>query len=600
MVIQGTTIVDILAWLLGGIIIAIFSWNYFNLETYSFEIQKKGNGKKPVFSEPVLPRFATSPARYWKWFSIFLFFTFLLYYLVANFLDRQVGSNPSTTALEWYKSYNQIFAALLISGLANIVPKELGIIDILRLLRNFTHMRAKIPERALTIFRNIMNHNLNISEYDLSLAVNFVGSDFLTEKDFIDSQDPSEQNTIEKNWTKTCHLKTQIHFLSENTESKYAKILSKPELVFDQAQQNFNIIKEDIKNYKRHEPDTSISSLRDRTRGLLKQFSKLMVCLVFASETKEELIYKKLQQLGINCRKKPRYEINISFLFAGLTAFACIILIIAYVLGMQIEKTNIDATKASLIGIAAVFVICAPLMSVFGIKLVSDEFWPIRGQFSIRQPTPPILMFFLGIGVGILGLYFTDYIGLFDKNNWAHYLPYTVLSGLGAIMAAVVIDNKPRLWKWGAALQRALLLGIIGSLLFFVFGTMATIIMKNITGTHLTWSFFKDQAFTLILLSSVGFISGVVISLLSEYAVRLRNMSEELSLNLSEYLLPALGYENVMNLNYSNLKQLFHTQKGSLPSKFDAYLVDKGILSQEGELTEQSYHLLKADLKKAA
>jgi hypothetical protein len=598
MTIQVTTIVDLLAWLLGGTIVAVFSWNYFNLEAYYFDNPKKG--QKPLFTEPVLPRFATSPARYWKWFSVFLFITLLLYFLVAYFLDQQVGTIQGASSLEWYKAYNQIFAALLISGLANAVPKEFVFIDILKLLRNFTHMRAKIPERAVTIFRNIMNNDLNIKNVDAKSAIDFVGRDYLTEEDFAETGDSLEPNTIEKNWTKTCHLLTQIHRLTENAESRYSYNLSKPELVYDQARQNFDIIKVDIKDYKQHRSTYSRASLKERTRALLKQFSKLIVCLVFASETKEELIYRKLQQLGINCRKKPRYEINVSFLLAGLTAFAFITFIIAYVLGMSLRTTKISATTSILIGLGAAFIICAPIISVFGIKIAAGDFWPIRGQFSLRQPSPPIFMFFVGIGVGVLGFYLTDYTGLFGSRGWTFYLPYVMLAGVGAAMTATVIDFKPRLWKGAAFLERAFFVGVAGALLFFIFGFIATLWVYDPRAADLTSLFIKKNAYTLILLPSIGFLSGITISFLSELAIRVQNEAEELSLNLSEYLLPTLGYENVTHLDFPNLNQLLQRTKESLPPRFNNYLTDRGFLSPEGDLTEQSFRLLKADLKMAA
>ncbi len=586
-----------MAWLVGFVFVTLFSWNYFNLE---IDFEKQGNtgkGSKPVFTDPVLPRFATSPARYWKWLLIFWFITFILWLLVAYFIDQQAGSSQDSGIIEWYKYYPPVFAAFLIIGMPNVIPKELNIINILQKIRDFAHSRAKIPDKAFTIFSNIMKRDLMISESDMEKAIEHVGHDYLMEQDFANSEDPSEYNSIEKNWIKICHFKTKIDFLTENAGSKYTANLNNPELVHTQAEDNFNIIKQDIKEYKHSLPTFSKASLQERTRLLLKQFSKIIVCLVFASEPSEKLIFNKLQQLGINCKEKPRYEINISFLLVGLTIFAFVTFIVAYVLGMNFGDKSIDATKSIQIGFGAVLVICAPIICVFGVKIGFNEIWPVRGQYSDRRHTPWIVMFFMGIGLGILSIFLTAYTGLFGEKSWTLYIPYALLSCFSMTFAAVVIDSKPRIFRKTAALVRILFDGFIGLIGFFIFGLIATICVKNLRAPDLTIEFIDTQKYTLILLTIIGFVSGVIISFFSEIGNQIENESEELSLNLSEYLLPALDHTDASLFNISDLNKSFQGKKETLSPEFCEYLTKKGCMTEEDDLTEKCIDFL-TDLRK--
>ena len=407
---DATIIIDIIAWSVGLGIIALFSWNFFNAGDYYLDSSSNsmpGGREKLVFTEPLLPIFATSRWRYRKWFLVFLTATTAVYILVAFALDKPLSNDSK---LEWYRAYNQVFAALLVSGLVNVLPKQLQFLDLLRWLRNVTHRRAKIPQRAQSIFRNIMNFELNISDNHRQKAIVFIGKDYLDESDFEPAENPINQNTIAKNWSKTCHLLSCIHSLSSDANSRYAYNLSRTELVYDQAKSNFDVIKNDIKSYKSKKSNVSIESLTERTRLLLKQFSKLAVCLVFSSEIKEENIYRKLQGIGVNLRKRIRYELNISFIAISMLSFAFLSLVSVYSLALfKLTKSPMSSDQALLISLAAVLIICAPIMVTFFIKTMSPETWPVRGQFSLRQLTPVMTIFFIGIGMGFCGFYLTSF-----------------------------------------------------------------------------------------------------------------------------------------------------------------------------------------------
>jgi hypothetical protein len=207
---DATLIFNLLAWGMGFAIVYVFSWNFFNAGNYFIDVASGTADKKPdklIFSEPLLPKYATSQRQYRKWFIVFLIFTTIIYVFIYLALKQQL---VDAKANEWYTYFNQIFAALIISGFVNVMPKQLQFLDLLRMVRDATHRRAKIPEQAVSIIRNIMDYELNISATQIEKAIEYIGAEYLTEDDFINSGHQYNQNTIEKNWAKTCHLRTCI------------------------------------------------------------------------------------------------------------------------------------------------------------------------------------------------------------------------------------------------------------------------------------------------------------------------------------------------------------------------------------------------------
>ena len=592
--------VDGLAWIVGLIIIYLFSWNFFNAGDYSFDSTSASlkSNDRLVFNEPLLPIYSTSRIRYRKWFFVFFSIITALYVLVALGLDKSVGSNETT---EWYKSYNQIFAALLISGLVNVLPKQLQFLDILMWIRNATHRRAKIPERALSIFNNIMNFDLKISEQDIKSSILFIGKDYIGEADFAEAKNHTEQDSIEKNWAKTCHLMTSINTLTGIANSAYANNISRPELVFGQAEHNFNIIKDDIKRYRVSQNNISVESLKERTRLLLKQFSKLIVCLVFASEKKEEDIFKKLQGLGINLRKRIKYELNISVIAISMLGFACLSFVSVFLTATFVpsSETSLTSEQIKLISLSAVLIICAPIMATFCVKIFSPDSWPVRGQFSPRKATPAIVLCFLGIGFGLFGFYVMGQTSLFGEKSWYDFWPYTLMAGFISAYAAIIIDSKSRIWSSLSATIRAMKCGVIASLGFLIIAVVSVMIVNEVNPN---WDESKqvlgEKSFALWISSIIGFMSGVIISLLAEFSTSIKNEKEELHINLSEYLLPVLGYGGVTHMNDDDLNHRLHDVKDELPSAFYAYMKEKGFISANEDMSAESVNELKSDLNK--
>lgn len=472
--------INILAWIIGFAVVTIFSWNFFNAGDYYLDspsVSHNADKDKLDFREPLLPIYATSRWRYRKWFMVFLTFTLSLYVLMAYAINEPTqGDNK----LEWYKSYSQIFAAFLISGFVNALPKKLQYLDLLRWVRNMTHRRAKIPHRALSIFRNIMSYDLDLNDQQIESAINCVGSEYLNKKYFALTENTMEQNTIEKNWSKTCHLFTCINIAGRDANSRYAQNLGLPELVYEQAIHNFEIVKDDIKSYNSNRDNIPLESLKERTRLLLKQVSKLFVCLVFASEIKEEQIFRKLKETGVNLKKRINYELKISTIVTSMLVFALLTWISVYALAIFTGKLQIDPSKTHLISLAAVLIICAPIMLTFFIKTMSTEIWPVRGQHSNRKNFPPVIMFLLGIGMGLMGFFAMSYTNLFASNAWYEFWPYTLMSGAISAIAAIVIDTKPRVLTIGMAAKSALLCGAISIVTFVVIAMFSVIVVGDV------------------------------------------------------------------------------------------------------------------------
>jgi hypothetical protein len=369
-------------------------------------------------------------------------------------------------------------------------------------------------------------------------------------------------------------------------------------LVYEQAKNNFEIVKEDVKKYKSNINDVSVESLQERTRFLLKQFSKLVVCLVFASEPTDKEIFSRLKGIGINLRKRIRYELKISIVIISMLIFAAVTFVSTYALAILSKDINgIDSDQSLLISLAAVLIICFPIMLVFVLKALCPVTWPVRGQYSEYQLTPTVTMFFFGVMVGLIGFYLISYTGLLKTMNWYHFWPYTMMSGVISSLSAIVIDFRPRVWNLTHAGLRAVNCGVVALLLFFVIAIFSVIVVNDVKPEwQAIHTALTQHKFVLFMAIIVGFMSGVIISLLGEYSVKIRNKDVELLLNVSEYLLPKLGFKFVIYKDCDEINKQFSEIKNDLPNGLYDYLVSMKFINEEGSLTNNSIDKLKANL----
>lgn len=96
----------------------------------------------------------------------------------------------------------------------------------------------------------------------------------------------------------------------------------------------------------------------------------------------------------------------------------------------------------------------------------------------------------------------------------------------------------------------------------------------------------------------VGLLSGVIISLIADYSTQIKDKREERLINLSEYLLPKLGYEDVAHLDVKKLNQKFNEIKSELPNSLIKYLKQIEFIEEDETMPHESVNQLKSDMRR--
>ena len=593
-------LIDLLAWIVGGIIVVTFSWNFFNQESYYLDRRDDGINSLNLtmnFLEPVLPRYASSRTMYIGWFFAFLIFTLSLYILAAFFLSQPgtditntiEAAGDSGTIPLLFMTYNQLLAAFLVTGMHNVVPRRF---DILSQLRKIAHRQAKIPEEARGIYKRISSADLRLSEAQIINAIEYLGQDYLSQADF-----DARPGTIERNWATACHLMSETRNLTQNFATLYARNLHNPKLQYDLIVVNFETLKTEIKN-RRHNKSFDDQLLSDRVSQFLKQVTHMVVCLVFLSESSRNQIYTRWHEMGVLLRIRPKFKINAPSMFTAMGVFSVIVTMTSFILGIftsaPAEGDEINITYATNTAIATLLIVCMPMMFPMIVKWLFTEYWPVRGQFSrSRQPAFYVVFFMVGGLLGLFGLYLASFMGFMDE-PWANYQPYVLLSGAAAALMAWAIDRKPEVVIYKDIIVRALPLCILGAFTFFALGVVAKLWSEQVAARELRLTeLLLADPYLFLLISVIGAMVGATSSILADMCLRLRSEQEEVGLNISEYLLPVVGHFAFDEMDKPAIDKLIKLNINKLPNEFVNYLENKNIFLNS-ELTQAGYDMVSA------
>jgi hypothetical protein len=228
------------------------------------------------------------------------------------------------------------------------------------------------------------------------------------------------------------------------------------------------------------------------------------------------------------------------------------------------------------------------------IKWLFSDYWPVRGQFSSsRQPAFYVAFFMVGSLIGLFGLYFTSLMGFMDE-HWSNYQPYVLLSGAASTLMAWGIDRKPEVVELKEILLRALPLCLAGIIVFFSFGIIAKIWSEQVVARELSISeLLLGDPYLFLLIGVIGAMVGATCSILADMCLRLRSEIDEIGLNISEYLLPAVGYSALDEMDKLAIENLIEVNHDKLPKKFINYLEEKGLIL-DNKLTESGFKIIAA------
>jgi hypothetical protein len=595
--------INVLAWIIGGVIVVVFSWNFYNQESYYLDNGDKGGDRlnsSIAFLAPVLPRYASSRIVYIGWFVAFLAFTLSIYLLAAIFLSQptmdmeqilldEIVENAGLMSI-LFVAYKQLLAAFIVTGMNNVVPRKF---DILTHLRKFAHSQAKIPEEARAVYKRISSADLRLTEDQKKMAIEFIGKDFLAVQDF-----DARPGTIERNWGTICHLLAETSRLTKDLGSLYSTNLHNPKLRYDSIMNNLETLKAEIRNRRLHQEMEKDYLLVEVVSQFLKQVTHLVVCLVFLSEPSRKAVFTRWQKIGVSLRIRPKFKVNGSAMFTAVTIFSTAVAVVAFSLGVFLRPSSqsdvIDVSYALNTAVGTLLVICVPMLIPMFIKWVFSDYWPVRGQFSNDRRTALYLFFFfVGSLAGVFGLYATSLFG-FMNESWPNYRPYVLLSGSASLLMAFCLDRHPKIMRQIEILKRAIPYLFIGTLMFLLLGIIAKVWSEQIAARELDLSaLLAEEIYLFILLAAIGAMVGFVSSYLADHCLKIKSEREEIGLNLSEYFLPVIGFHDFHEMEKQNIDELIETNLAKLPKEFIRYLEEKGVLSNS-KLTDDGYNLIAA------
>ncbi len=596
-------LIDLLAWVIGAVIVMIFSWNFYNQESYFLDHSDKaadGQSFTINFLAPVLPRYASSRSVYLGWFIAFQAFTLSIYFLVAIFLsqptvdiqqkllDDLVDNTGVMSVL--FVAYKQLLAAFLVTGMNNVVPRKF---DILTLLRKFAHSQAKIPEEARAVYKRISSAELRLSEEQKTCAVNFVGEEWLSKNDF-----NARPGAIERNWSIICYLLAETVSLTRDFGNLYSINLHNPRLQYDAIKSNFETLKLEIQSRRLQPAHSNDVLLTERIDQFLKQVTHMVVCLVFLSEASRKDVFARWHKMGVSLRLRPKFKVDTASMFTTVIGFSVAVAVVSFSLGMVLVPSakgeEIDPQYAFNTSIGTFLVICLPMLLPIMLKWILSEYWPVRGQFtSDRQPALYLFFYIVGALSGIFGLYATSLLG-FMNEHWSHYRPYVLLSGGAALMMAFCLDRHPQIMRQKDIFIRAIPFLFYGAVLFLLLGICAKVWSESIAARQLDISaLLSDESYLFFLITAIGAMVGFISSYLADLCLNIKSEKEEIGLNLSEYFLPVVGFHEFDEMNKQQIDELIHANIDSLPEEFLNYLEEKGFLSNK-KLTDVGYNMIAA------
>ena len=596
-------LIDLLAWVIGAVIVMIFSWNFYNQESYFLDHSDKtadGQSLTINFLAPVLPRYASSRSVYLGWFIAFQSFTLSIYFLAAIFLSQptvdiqqklldELAENAGVMSV-LFVAYKQLLAAFLVTGMNNVVPRKF---DILTLLRKFAHSQAKIPEEARAVYKRISSAELRLSEAQKIRAVDFVGQEWLRLDDF-----NARPGAIERNWAVICYLLAETDSLTRDFGNQYSINLHNPRLQYDAIKTNFETLRLEVQSRRRQPAQSNELLLAERINQFLKQVTHMVVCLVFLSEPSRKDVFTRWHKMGVSLRLRPKFKIDTASMFTTVIGFSVAVAVVSFSLGMALvpsaEGEEINAQYAFNTSVGTLLVICLPMLLPIFLKWMLSEYWPVRGQFtSDRQPALYLFFFMIGALSGIFGLYATSLLG-FMNEHWSHYRPYVLLSGGAALLMAFCLDRHPRIMRQKVILIRGIPFLFYGALMFLVLGICAKVWSESIAARELDiTALLASESYLFLLLTAIGAMVGFISSYLADICLKIKTEQEEIGLNLSEYFLPVVGFHEFDEMEKPQIDELIHANLDKLPEDFVAYLERKGVLSNQ-KITDQGYNLIAA------
>ena len=588
-------IIESIAWLVGFLIIFIYSYNFFNAKRYYLEDPEGDKGDYVIpsgFTMPVYPKYLIDQWQYKLWFFSYFLINFALYlvFSIALYANKSSIDLSSLGNLQQliYTTYPQLLGALIISGLLPNLPERL---DLQKWVRDYAQTRASIPEVARGYYNNIINKGLRIPEDGVRRTIKYHSDAIVNDSDF-----KFRPQSPENKWAHICYLHFMIESYTDVANSIYSRNLNKAELAYKNFKRNFKRVRNDLITNNQRVFSPPVNLCIDR---LFSQAAQIIVCLIFCSEPNDERAKLKFKELGLRLAPDTVYNIRFDILFPlsviiFLAVFVLPFFIVALLdtFGLELPP-RITGEWSYRSAVAAVLIVYLPILITHVVKYWSPNKWPVRNFFDRLKLGPPCLMFIVGVLVGIGAFYFLEIIfsGMFE-NGVERNLGFSSISGVTAVIAALHIDQKPKVWRPIRAFGRSLVWSF-GTAILFAFGCAISLLWEQSLEIQAIFSrsFLLSNLFIIFLGAATGFVTGMVISLASEYALRIKEPHRAVDLTLAHYLIPAVRKKD-QQITANEMNNLIETTT-NLPSRFIHYLIKNQILDNDRKITPTGYERIK-------
>jgi uncharacterized integral membrane protein len=284
----------------GFVIVLIFSANYYNHPGYPFsDGDQLDDDADSLVLAPALPKYMTGRFEYNLSLVTYVLAAEFIYVLLAFFLpdlQQAVGGPAAETPLTLQRE-NIVLATLIITGIAPNLPYVRGVLDKAKL---YLHEKAQIPRRGRDVFRRLNSHTPAYSPSAIEAILadeRFVGGKERRRLDLDATDFESPRPTIEGAWAKLSYLMYFIDRWSERSPLK--TYIGNRELQRSSIEAAYSNLQRRVGRHKTGQlSEDETYRLHSNLETTLKRAYRLISCLLYLAGKKEAVVNRYLDELG--------------------------------------------------------------------------------------------------------------------------------------------------------------------------------------------------------------------------------------------------------------------------------------------------------------
>jgi hypothetical protein len=378
--------------LVGFLVVFIFSINYFNHPSYKFVDDDKSltDDDNDVLLEPALPKYLTDRFEYNFYLAAYVLVTEVIYIMLVLFLPDLVSNGDTEDRTSFIPTQgNIILAALIITGIAPNLPYVRQLLERSKL---YLHQKAQIPRKGQNVYRQIKN---NMPCYSSNIIGEILKDSRFLADDTDTSNSPrpdlSEEDfklgrwTIEARWAKLTYL---LYFVDKWSRSPpFISYIGNRELQYSSIDKAYENLQRKITEHKAGKL-SEVESIRLHTRldATLHRTYRLLSCLLYLAAKTDTAVDNYLDDLGYASTERKDFPIpwNTVVIMIAAIVFSIVIgsIISVFVSQFGVSAINSNISTRDIIswtGYGVPFIVI-PVLAVLFIKRylsTRSESWPV-------------------------------------------------------------------------------------------------------------------------------------------------------------------------------------------------------------------------------